>query len=113
MKMKILTKDSGHLVCVAVIGWQFKNDAISIWQLTILIPYLTVLSVLMDKKCVFLFVTKRRNTIAPNIMYIKLKIDVFWSNNNSLPIRPPRTLPEWDPLRNKIRKYPPVQDSEQ
>ena len=58
-------------------------------------------------------VTKKRNTIAPNIMYIKLKIDVFWSNNNSLPIRPPRTLPEWDPLRNKIRKYPPVQDSEQ
>ena len=58
-------------------------------------------------------VTKRRNTIAPNIMYIKLKIDVFWSNNNSLPIRPPRTLPEWDPLRNKIRKYPPAQDSEQ
>ena len=46
-------------------------------------------------------------------MYIKLKIDVFWPNNNSLPIRPPRTLPEWDPLRNKIRKYPPVQDSEQ
>ena len=26
-------------------------------------------------------------------MYIKLKIDVFWSNNNSLPIRPLRLFP--------------------